>query len=75
MVLLEQSLTTSEGSIDLKSWLQEEGKKLGVGSLAITNFIRWEAGQGIEKRQVDFAQEVAAQVRQARSKKEAATPK
>ncbi len=41
--------------------VEEEGKKAG-GSCEIVEFIRIEVGEGIEKKEDDFAAEVAAQV-------------
>lgn len=49
---------------DLKiSDLQKETAKKVGGDLKIARFVRYELGQGIEKKQVDFAAEVAAQMK------------
>ncbi len=43
---------------------QKVGKLLKSGGADINSFIRFEVGEGIEKEEVDFAAEVAAQVEQ-----------
>ena len=40
----------------------EEVAKANGAKIAIKGFVRFETGEGIEKRQDDFAAEVAAQV-------------
>lgn len=59
--LLEQAFVKNP---DLKvgDYVKECGKKAG-GDLAIKKFTRYELGAGIEKKQVDFAAEVAAQTK------------
>jgi elongation factor Ts len=42
---------------------QTVGKLLSSASAAVTSFIRYEVGEGIEKKQEDFAAEVMAQVK------------
>ena len=39
------------------------GKLVGQGGAALASFVRFEVGEGIEKEEVDFAEEVAAQLR------------
>lgn len=48
--------------IRISDYLNETGKKAG-GTLTIKRFVRFELGAGIEKKQVDFAAEVAAQMK------------
>jgi elongation factor Ts len=38
------------------------GKLVAAAGASVTGFIRFEVGEGIEKEEVDFAAEVAAQV-------------
>ncbi len=47
--------------LTVKEALAEEAKKLGV-ELEITKFIRLEVGEGLEKKQENFAEEVAKQM-------------
>jgi len=41
------------------------GKLVAAGGAEIVGFVRFEVGEGIEKEEVDFAAEVAAQVKSA----------
>ena len=41
--------------------IEEEGKKLG-GKIDIIKYVRFEVGEGLEKKSEDFAAEVAAQI-------------
>ena len=41
--------------------IEEEGKKLG-GKIEIVKYVRFEVGEGLEKKSEDFAAEVAAQI-------------
>jgi elongation factor Ts len=41
--------------------VEEKSKELG-GNIEITKFVRYELGEGIEKKDDDFASEVAAQL-------------
>ena len=42
--------------------IEEESKKLGL-SFEVANFVRYEVGDGLEKRVENFAEEVAAQMK------------
>jgi len=42
------------------------GKALGVTDLRVVNFVRLELGEGVEKKTMDFAAEVAAQIADAK---------
>ncbi|MGB4589307.1 MAG: translation elongation factor Ts [Clostridiaceae bacterium] len=46
--------------LSIAAYLKEESKKLG--NIEVVNFVRFEKGEGIEKEEVDFAAEVAAQM-------------
>ncbi|MBQ8572243.1 MAG: elongation factor Ts [Ruminococcus sp.] len=48
--------------LTIKKYVDGVAKELG-GSIAITGFVRYEKGEGIEKRQDDFAAEVASMVK------------
>lgn len=50
-----------DSSMTVGKYTEATAKKLG-GSIAIKKFIRFEKGEGIEKRQDDFAAEVASMV-------------
>ena len=45
----------------IENFLQEKIAKIGE-NLVIRRFVRWELGEGIEKKQENFAEEVAAQL-------------
>ena len=47
--------------LDIKGYVEKVAKKLG-GSIKITEFVRLEKGEGIEKKQENFADEVAKQM-------------
>ena len=47
--------------LDIKGYVEKVAKELG-GSIKITSFVRLEKGEGIEKKQENFADEVAKQM-------------
>ncbi len=47
--------------ITVKQAVEEEAKKLGI-ELEITRFVRLEVGEGLEKKEENFAEEVAKQM-------------
>ena len=47
--------------LDIKGYTEKVAKELG-GSIKITEFVRMEKGEGIEKKQENFADEVAKQI-------------
>ena len=51
-----------DNSMTVGKYTEATAKKLG-GSIAIKKFVRFEKGEGIEKRQDDFAAEVASMVK------------
>ena len=60
--LLEQAYVKAEdGKQTVKAYLQQVSKEAGA-DISIANFIRFETGEGIEKKQENFAEEVAAQM-------------
>ncbi|MFI3176441.1 MAG: translation elongation factor Ts [Eubacteriales bacterium] len=62
--LLEQAYVKAEdGKQTVKAYLAEVSKAVGT-EVSIAKFIRFETGEGIEKKQENFADEVAAQMGQ-----------
>ena len=59
--LLEQAFVMN-GDIKVKDLVNETGKKVGA-ELKIVRFHRFELGEGIEKKENNFAEEVAAQIK------------
>ncbi len=59
--LLDQEFV-KDSSMNVRKYTESTSKKLG-GSIAIKKFIRFEKGEGIEKKQDDFAAEVASMVK------------
>ena len=58
--LLEQTFVRSDlFDGDVAGYIADVAKKLG-GSISATGFVRFEKGEGIEKRNDDFAAEVAS---------------
>ncbi len=59
--MLDQSFVKNP---DLKvgDYLKETAKKVG-GDVSLKRFVRYELGEGIEKKTEDFAAEVAAQIK------------
>ncbi len=51
-----------DSSMTVGKYTESVAKKLG-GSIAIAKFTRFEKGEGLEKRQDDFAAEVASMVK------------
>lgn len=48
-------------SLDIRAYTDKVAKELG-GSIKIVDFVRMEKGEGIEKRQENFAEEIAKQI-------------
>lgn len=59
--LLEQAFVKNPDQ-KVKEYMAEAGKKAGV-ALNITRFVRYELGEGLQKKTNNFAEEVAAQVK------------
>ena len=58
--LLEQAFVKN-GDISITQYTEQTGKELG-GNIEILEFVRFEKGEGIEKREDNFADEVAKMV-------------
>ena len=59
--LLKQPFV-KDGEIDVAEYIEKTGKGLG-GTIKVADFVRYEKGEGIEKREDDFAAEVASMVK------------
>lgn len=59
--LLEQEYVKAENKETVAKYVEAVAKAEGV-KLAVTKFIRFETGEGLEKKSEDFAAEVAAQM-------------
>jgi elongation factor Ts len=57
--LLEQTFVKAEQGENVAKYIENAAKKLG-GTVNISEYIRFELGEGIEKRKDDFAAEVAS---------------
>lgn len=60
-VLLEQEFV-KDSEFNIKKYVEKSAKDLG-GSITVTDFVRFELGEGIEKKSDDFAAEVASLVK------------
>ena len=58
--LLEQPFV-KDGDISVQKYVENTAKELG-GAIAVTDFVSFEKGEGIEKRQDNFAEEVASMI-------------
>ncbi len=59
--LLEQEYVKAENKENVSKYLEAVGKANGT-DLKVTEFVRFETGEGLEKKNEDFAAEVAAQM-------------
>ena len=59
--LLQQAFVKN-GDLSVEQYIAEEAKKAG-GTMKVTDFVRFEKGEGLEKRNDDFASEVANMVK------------
>ncbi|MBQ8188190.1 MAG: elongation factor Ts [Lachnospiraceae bacterium] len=59
--LLEQEYVKAENKENVAKYLENVGKANGT-DLKVTQFVRFETGEGLEKKNEDFAAEVAAQL-------------
>ena len=59
--LLEQIYVKAENKESVAKYVEAVAKSQGC-SLEVTKFIRFETGEGLEKKNEDFAAEVAAQL-------------
>lgn len=60
--LLEQDFVFSENKETIKQYVENVAKAEGC-KLSIKSFVRFETGEGLEKKEEDFAAEVAAQMK------------
>ncbi len=60
--LLQQEFVKAENHEDVEKYVTSVAKKLG-GSIKVTGFIRYAKGEGLEKKQDDFAAEIASLVK------------
>lgn len=60
--LLDQ-IYVKDGNLTVQKYLEEASKELG-SKIAVKSFVRFETGEGIEKKEEDFAAEVAKQMGQ-----------
>ena len=58
--LLEQPFV-KDGNLSVAKYTQETAKNLG-GKIEVVTFVRFEKGEGIEKKQENFAEEIAKQL-------------
>ena len=59
--LLEQLYVKAENKENVSQYIASVAKAEGC-SLELVNFVRFETGEGLEKKNEDFAAEVAAQM-------------
>lgn len=59
--LLNQAFV-KDGSITVAQYVEQQAKAAG-GSMALVDYVRFEKGEGIQKREDDFASEVASMVK------------
>ncbi len=60
-VCLVDQVWVKNGDYTISKYLQEEGKKLGA-TMEVVKFARFERGEGIEKKEENFAEEVQRQM-------------
>lgn len=61
--LLDQTYV-KDGDLTVQKYLEQVSKEVGT-DVKVTSFIRFETGEGIEKKEENFAEEVAKQISQA----------
>ena len=59
--LLNQAFV-KDGSINVAQYVEQQAKVAG-GAMALVDFVRYEKGEGLQKREDDFASEVASMVK------------
>ena len=59
--LLEQPYI-KDGDISVQKFTEATGKELGV-QIKVVEFVRFEKGEGLEKREDNFADEVASMIK------------
>lgn len=68
IALMEQDTMRDGVSVPLKQVIDEQKQKLGVSELVIKQFVRWEAGEGIEREDFNFAEEVEKELKKREKK-------
>ncbi len=61
-ICLAEQAYVKEDSMSVKKYLETEGKAMG-GNLAVKAFLRYEKGEGLQKREDNFAEEIANMVK------------
>ena len=61
-ICLVDQAYVKEGKMSVQQYTDSVAKELG-GKIAITGFVRFEKGEGLEKRQDNFAEEIASMVK------------
>ena len=61
-VCLAEQAYVKEDSISVEKYLDREAKAVG-GSIKLVDFFRYEKGEGLEKREDNFAEEIANMVK------------
>lgn len=61
-VCLEEQAFIKDGDITVEKYTQNTAKELG-GKIAMVGFVRYEKGEGLEKREDNFADEVAGMMK------------
>jgi elongation factor Ts len=59
--LVDQAFVKDD-ALTVSAYVAQVGKQLGLPGLKVASFERMELGQGVEKKTMDFASEVAAQI-------------
>ncbi len=60
---LVEQLWVKNGDYTITKYLQEQSKEIGA-DITVEAFVRYEKGEGIEKKEEDFAEEVQRQMNQ-----------
>ena len=58
--LLEQAFV-KDGNVNVEQYANNTAKALG-GKIEVVSFVRFEKGEGLEKREENFAEEIAKQL-------------
>ena len=59
--LLEQAFVKDD-KLSVQAYVEAEAKKLG-GSIKVTDVVRYERGEGVEKKEENFADEIANMIK------------
>lgn len=63
IALLEQRYFLGDGNETVREHLNKEAKRLGLDKIKVHSFTRLVVGEGIEKKEEDFAKQVADQLK------------